>query len=120
MTTISAEEYRQLKQPRKAKYGNRKTVVDGITFDSKAEARFYDGLKLREKAGEVANVELQKPFALTVSAQLIGTYKADFAFDDLVERRYRVIDVKGVETYAFKLKKKLMRACHGIEVECVK
>jgi hypothetical protein len=27
------------------KYGNKKTIVDGIKFDSKAEAKYYEQLK---------------------------------------------------------------------------
>jgi peroxiredoxin len=120
MTTISAAEYLQMKSPKKSKYGNQKTVVDGITFDSKAEANFYKALKIRADAGEIHAVEMQKRYELTVNGALITTYRADFAFQDDALKRYRVVDVKGVETPAFKLKRKLMRACHGIEVECVK
>jgi hypothetical protein len=120
MTTITSAEYRQMKQPKKAKYGNRKTVVDNITFDSKAEANFYRLLKRRELAGEVHDVEMQKPYALTVNGALVCTYRADFVFYDQTEKRQRVVDVKGVKTRDFVIKQKLMRACHGIEVECVK
>jgi len=35
------------------KYGNKKTVVDGITFDSMREANRYRELKLLERAGKV-------------------------------------------------------------------
>lgn len=35
------------------KYGAKKTVVDGVTFDSKAEARRYQQLKLMQQAGEI-------------------------------------------------------------------
>jgi len=37
--------------PKKHKYNARKTVVDGITFDSKREAEYYCELKLRVRAG---------------------------------------------------------------------
>lgn len=120
MTTITSAEYRQMKQPKKSKYGNRKTVVDGITFASKAEANFYKGLKGREMAGEVHAVEMQRPYELTVNGALVCTYKADFVFYDQTVKRQRVVDVKGVKTRDFIIKQKLMRACHGIEVECVK
>lgn len=103
------------------KYGARKTVVDGITFDSKAEAAYYAGLKRRETLGEIANVELQRPFVLVAGdGQLVGVYKADFAFDDLVEGRWRVIDVKGHDTALSRFKRKFVKALHGIDVEVVK
>jgi hypothetical protein len=118
---ISAAEFRQASQARKSKYGNKKVVVDGIRFDSKREAAYYGELKMREKAGEVSAVELQKPFPLLGhQGELMTTYKADFVFWDNQEERYRVIDVKGVETKEFRLKRKMMRGLLGIEVEIVK
>ena len=41
------------------KYGNKKTVVDGITFDSRKEAKRYQELKLLEKAGEIKDLRRQ-------------------------------------------------------------
>lgn len=108
-------------KPARNKYGAKKTVLDGIRFDSKAEANFYATLKLREKAGEVSGVELQRPFALIgPDGEVITTYRSDFAFWDHIEDRFRVVDVKGVETDVFKLKRKMMRSMLGIEVEVVK
>jgi hypothetical protein len=48
----------------RSKYGARKTVIDGITFDSKKEANRYRELKLLEKAGEICCLRLQVPFEL--------------------------------------------------------
>ena len=120
--TISRQEAQALlAKPKRSKYGNKKVTVDGIRFDSKREAEYYAALKLREKAGEVIGVELQRPFALLGNnGMLIATYKADFCFWDNVADRFRVIDVKGVETKDFKLKKKMMLGLLGINVEVVK
>lgn len=119
---ISAAQYLGAKaKPTKSKYGNVKTERDGILFDSKREAAYYGELKIREKAGEVTGVELQRPFKLLgPKGELMATYKADFAFWDHIEDRFRVIDVKGVETKEFRLKRKMMRALLGIEVEVIK
>jgi len=119
---MSASEYRQsTKAPKRSKYGNRKVVVDGITFDSQAEANYYAALKIREMAGEVGGVEHQRPFnILGPKGELITTYRADFAFWDFTEDKFRVIDVKGVETPMFRLKRKLVKAFLGIDVEVVK
>jgi hypothetical protein len=120
---LSREEGRAIiaKPKRGNKYRAVKVTVDGITFDSKREAAYYAELKLREKAGEVSGVELQKPFAiLGANGELICTYRADFAFWDNAQDRFRVIDVKGVETKDFKLKKRLMRILKGIDVEVVR
>ena len=46
------------------KYGARKTVIDGITFDSKREAIRYQELKLLERAGEIKDLELQPKYIL--------------------------------------------------------
>lgn len=101
------------------KYRAVKTAIDGITFDSKKEARYYSDLKLLERAGEVTDVELQKPFAITINGVLVCTYRADFSFYDTREKRPRVVDVKGMDTPVSKLKRKLVRAQYGVEVEIV-
>lgn len=104
-------------QKKTNKYKAKRTLLDGICFDSKAEACYYAALKLRMQAGEVCDVEYQRPYALTINGMLICTYRADFVFWDVAMRRRRVVDVKGVQTTAFKIKRKLMKACHGIDVE---
>lgn len=100
-----------------SKYRNQKTVLDGISFDSKREANYYADLKLRERAGEISNLALKTRYDLIVNGIKICAYVDDFQFLDHTEGRYRVIDVKGVQTPVFKLKKKLMKAVHGIDVE---
>lgn len=122
MTTISRQEAQALlTKPKRSKYGNKKVMIDGILFDSKREGDYYAELKLREKAGEVVGVEMQRPFALLGSAGLLmATYKADFCFWDNVADRFRCIDVKGFATKEFKLKRKMMKGLLGIDVEIVK
>ena len=46
----------------RSKYGARKTIVDGITFDSKKEANRYRELKLLEDAGEIEKLKMQVAF----------------------------------------------------------
>ena len=119
--TLSAAEYRNLSAIPKNKYNAKRTTLDGITFASKAEANYYAGLKLREKAGEVAGVELQRRFALLgPDGALISVYVADFCFWDHVADRFRCIDVKGIETPAFKMKRKMMKSFLQIDVEVIK
>ena len=121
---MSAAEARAQFAPaaKQSKYRNTPVTVDGIRFDSKREAAFYSELKIREKAGEVGGVELQRPFKLLgPKGELIATYRADFAFYDFQQDRFRVIDIKGApETAVFRLKKRLMRALNGIDVEVVR
>ena len=46
------------------KIAHKKTVVDGITFDSKMESDYYVYLKAEKKAGRVKSFELQPEFIL--------------------------------------------------------
>jgi len=99
------------------KYRAIPTEVDGIRFDSKKEARHYQELKIRKRAHVISQLELQPRFKLHVRGQLICTYIADFAYFDVKSQQTVVEDVKGVLTPVYKLKKKLMRAVHGIEIQ---
>jgi hypothetical protein len=101
------------------KYGAIPTEVDGIRFASKAEARRYAELKLMESAGVIDRLTLQPRYKLVVDGELIGTYVADFRYLDLEHERFVVEDVKGVETPVFKLKRKLVKALHGIDIRIV-
>lgn len=121
---ITAEAAKMLLEPKKrSKYGNRKVTVNGRSYDSLAEAKYCEDLLLREKAGEVGGVELQRPFSLIgPDGTLIATYRADACFWDFTEDRFRVVDVKGgraTQTPAFRLKKKMMKSFLGLNVEVV-
>lgn len=96
-----------------SKFGNVKTEVDGIKFDSKAEADYYCGLKMIKRVGEISEIELQPTFTLqekfvTNSGKKIGAlkYKADFKVF-YSDGRIEIVDVKGMETAVYKLKRKL-------------
>ena len=83
------------------KYGNRKTVIDGIKFDSKAEAERYKELKILEKAGLIKKLILQPEFLLQDKFKYNGKteravkYIADFKYFDVAKGVYVVEDVKG-------------------------
>ena len=98
------------------KYGAKKTVVDGIKFDSKRESERYKELKLLEKAGEIADLSLQVRFDFVINGVKLGFYKADFSYWDDNNNRSVVEDVKGFKTPVYNLKKKLMKAIHGIDI----
>lgn len=96
------------------KYGNKKTIIDGIKFDSKKEAKRYNELKLLEKAHIIKELELQKKFELQPkfinnSNEHIRAiyYIADFYYYDNEQNKYIVEDVKGYRTDVYRLKKKL-------------
>lgn len=107
---MTAKQYR--KRSRRSKYGNKKVQLDGHVFDSKAEARYYSELKLREKAGEILFFRLQPRYRLLDPFEKGGKkhraidYVADFEIhhkDGSIE----VVDVKGHQTQVFKMKEKM-------------
>ncbi len=107
---MSVDEYRALTKARK--YGNKKVEYDGYTFDSIAEARRYEELKLMEQAGAISDLQLQPRYELQkaftdndgVKHRAI-VYVADFQYQ---EGGLRVVeDVKGKAVATYLIKKKL-------------
>lgn len=92
------------------KYGNKKTEVDGIVFDSKLEAERYFELKLMERAGVIRDLQLQPSFELIPAFRKNGksyrkrSYIADFAYFDIQQGKTIIEDTKGVKTDVYKLK----------------
>jgi len=100
-----------------SKYGAKKTVVDGITFPSKLEAKRYGELRMLERSGAITALQRQVPFDLKVNGHLICRYIADFTYTQTTTGEIVTEDAKGVMTPAFRLKAKLMEAVHGIVVQ---
>lgn len=96
------------------KYGNRKTELDGYTFDSLAEAKRYGELILLVRNGDITNLEVHPFFPLVVNDKKIGKYIADFSY--LENGKQKVEDVKGVKTAVYQLKKKLVKAIYGLDI----
>lgn len=103
------------------KYQAQKTIVDGITFDSKKEAHRYKELKLLERAGEISSLQLQTPYELQPSFKHNGKtiraikYVADFTYTDKAGKIH-IEDTKGVKTKEYLIKKKMM-LYKGHEIE---
>lgn len=106
----------QEQEAKKRKYGNKKVTIDGVTFDSLAEARRYEELCLQVKAGAISDLRLQPRYELQkafvdsdgVKHRAI-VYVADFYYVDYASMSRIVEDVKGkgVITPVFLIKKKL-------------
>lgn len=119
MTRISAKKARELgpqPAPAKNKYHNTKTIIDGIKFDSKRESDYYCELKLRKRANEILDFELQPSFTLQDGFVYQGKkirpikYIADFR---VIHKDFSVeiIDVKSSKTFQtkeYRLKKKML------------
>ena len=112
-----------------SKYGNTKTTVDGITFDSKKEASRYQQLRLLEKAGKISNLQRQVKYILvpgyyeknektnrTRCVEREVSYVADFVYVDCETGEKVVEDTKGYRTPDYKIKRKLMLWEYGIKI----
>lgn len=98
------------------KYNAVKTEVDGITFDSKAEAKRYSELKLMKQAGEIRWFNRQPSFLLTGGIR----YRPDFIVCDK-DYKLWVEDVKGMSTQVFRMKQKMWAEMYpDIPLEVVK
>ena len=117
------------------KYKAIKTVVNGIEFDSRKEARRYQELLLMQKAGVIKKLDMQVKFVL-IPAQYDITvrygkngkrlkdkkkllekecsYIADFVYEE--NGKQIVEDTKGVKTKDYIIKRKLMLYVHGIRI----
>lgn len=99
---------------RRSKFGAVPTTVDGIRFDSKREARYYEQLKFEKAAGLVAYWLRQAPIHLPGGTRLV----IDFIVF-MTDGRVRYVDAKGRETDAFKIKRREIQHHYPITVECV-
>lgn len=102
-----------MKLPRKAKYGNRRTTVDGIEFHSKREATRYLVLKAMERDGLIRDMRLQVRVPLVVNGVTVCRWVADFVYHDEATGRTEYEDVKGFVTPEYRLKSKLFAALYG-------
>lgn len=98
-----------------SKYNAKKVIVDGITFDSKKESKRYLELKQMQENGEIHDLQLQVPFELIPSFEIVidgkkrkrrkMQYIADFVY--YIGNVRIVEDVKGRKTDVYMIKKKL-------------
>ena len=120
---ITAREYRNLKT--KSKYGNKKVKIDGLTFDSKAEALYYSKLKKMHERGEILFFRVQPRYRLLDGFEKDGKrhrpidYIADFEVhhkDGSIE----VVDIKGYKTDVFRIKEKMFNAKYPHKLSILK
>lgn len=123
----------------KNKYRASKAEVDGITFDSRKEARRYKELKLLESAGEIKDLKMQVRFNLIPEQREASdecykrgknkgqpkpgriierecAYIADFVYTRVSDGKTIVEDTKGMRTKDYILKRKMMLYFHGIRI----
>lgn len=127
-----------LKPAKRSKYGNRKTTVDGLTFDSAKEARRWTELMQLLRCGDIRSLKRQPWFALVapvmeggiedinaariVGRSAIGEYRADFSYERSdrgyggITWTFVVEDTKGFRTDIYKWKKRHFEAQYGISI----
>ena len=115
-----------------SKYRAEPTVIDGIRFDSKGEAKRYTYLKELEEMGVIENLKRQQKYVLIPSQYDFGVitkkgtfrkgkllerecaYKSDFEYE--YKGEHIVEDFKGMKTDSYRIKRKLMLWKHGVRI----
>lgn len=93
------------------KYHAKKTVVDGIAFDSRREAKRWQELKLMERDGKIRGLRRQVRFELLPAFDVCGkhyraiTWIADFVY--IEDGKEVAEDCKGYRTDVYRIKSKL-------------
>lgn len=107
----------------RTKYGAKKVVVDGETYDSRKEYRRFCELSLLQRAGAIHDLQRQVKFTLLPSQRDAETgkvierpvtYLADFVYKE--NGKTIVEDTKGFRTKDYVLKRKMMLYFHGIQI----
>ncbi|WP_447579915.1 DUF1064 domain-containing protein [Acinetobacter baumannii] len=107
-----------------SKYGAKKVELDGHVFDSKIEAKYYEQLKWLQANKQIKCFKMQPRYLLLESFKKNGRthrkmeYIADFEINHL-DGSIEVIDVKGMETEAFKIKRKLFENRYDYKLSLV-
>ncbi len=110
---ITLDEYEKLKKT-KTKYNNVKTESQGINFDSRLEARYYNYLQMEQLKGTIFYFLRQVPFSLPGKIK----YLVDFQIFTK-EGTVRYIDVKGVMTTVSWNKIKQVQDLYPVTIEII-
>lgn len=111
---------------KRSKHRNIKTVVDGITFDSKGESDRYKVLKCMQEGGEIYDLRIQHKVQIAPGVRIPGAkrasppirYFADFCYRNLCGEIV-IEDFKGRLTPIYKLKRHLL-ALQGVIIKEVR
>lgn len=99
---------------KKNKYGAKKTWRDGLCFDSRKEANYYDELKIRQQQGLIAGYIVHGKMLCTAggdsSSERAVTYEPDFIVLHN-DGTYEIVDTKSEATITpvFKNKMKALK-----------
>lgn len=120
---MTAAQLRELQdKPKDHKYRAQRVTIDGITFDSRREARRWAQLQLLERAGEIENLRRQVvvplegrdgPLLARKGRQMRIT--VDFAYLDLSTGLTIYEDAKGFATRDYEVRR-AVAAAQGVEI----
>ena len=114
------------KATKQRKYRNVRATIDGITFDSRAEAHRWGELTLLQRAGHISDLKRQVGFTLAPAVRLGTRMKpalkliVDFQYLDEHTGKLVLEDTKGVVTEAWRIKVHLLKDKYGMEVRLTK
>ena len=100
-----------------SKYRNKKVTTPEGTFDSQREFKRWQELKLLERSGAISGLQRQVRYVLIpkIGKHRETAYIADFAYLDENQKPVAE-DVKGMKTEVYRIKQKLLRWVHNIEI----
>ncbi len=93
------------------KYRNERTVIDGISFASKKEAKRYKELMYARLSGDCLWFLRQTPFHLAGGVKYISDFIVFWRDGSIT-----IEDVKGIKTPVYLLKKKQVEATYPITI----
>lgn len=128
---VTRHELKQALKATPSKYHNIKVIIDGEKFDSAHEAKVYQDLQLRQKAGEIYGLQRQVHFPLLAAVMdesgaastgvivQVATYIADAIYRDVGTDELHVLDAKGQRKRIcpYPLKAKWLFLQQGIVIE---
>lgn len=106
----------------RSKFNAEKTVADGITFDSRKEAKRYVELRDLERAGKIQRLRRQVRYELIPAFNVGGkhyrptSYVADFVYTDCGTGKEIIEDCKGYRTDIYRLKSKMFAHKFGVVI----
>ncbi len=114
-------------EKKRSKYGNVKTEVSELSFDSQSEADRYSELRILERLGEIENLVLQPEYKLADGVLFEGDsrrkkdllYIADFTYYCKKRAKQIIEDVKSPATAkckVYRMKKHLMKAYLDLDI----
>ena len=95
----------------------KKVKLDGILFDSIAESKRYEELKILQLAGGISDLKVHPRYPIFINQTKVCEYEGDFSYFEPNSPLEICEDVKGLRTDVYKLKIRIARASYRDIVE---